>query len=225
MFCRKCGYQMSEGAAFCEKCGTKVSEENSKRPTYEQKPVICEKTESLAKIPKPIYKRVWFWVAIVFAILVLNLMLGDDGATSSGSGRQSKALTSSSKTLSATIEKIEILEPNGILEPSDGNEFVGLTVLIKNLSDEYTVLLLPSFNIYADGMPLDISLFAAALVDYSQLEPLDGEYSGGQQKRGILAYEVPKGWKEIVFEVDMNPFVRHGADENLRIIVTPKSVK
>ena len=69
--CKSCGKDVADTAKSCPGCG--------------------------AKVKKPIYKRVWFWVIIVFVVI---------GLASGGSGESSESSNSSNNSTEKQ-EKIE----------------------------------------------------------------------------------------------------------------------
>ena len=70
MFCKKCGTEMQESWKICPKCGN---------PREVQTETSTQKPDK-AKVHKPIYKRVWFWVLLVIALLmiIVNISGGKD---------------------------------------------------------------------------------------------------------------------------------------------------
>lgn len=67
MNCKKCGYEMSEDAAFCSKCGTPIEQ-----PTVEPE-VLTEQTETQAKAIRP---KISLWKVIRYAILAIAIIFG-----------------------------------------------------------------------------------------------------------------------------------------------------
>lgn len=60
MFCKNCGKELLDDAKFCPNCGAKIFEDS------ENKAFESPKKENTSAKKKPIYKRVWFWLLIVF---------------------------------------------------------------------------------------------------------------------------------------------------------------
>lgn len=76
MFCKSCGTQIAKSAKNCPSCG--------------------------AKNKKPIYKRVWFWLIIVFCVIGTSSFMGDSNNTSSIAEPTTSVTLTTSTTWSAT---------------------------------------------------------------------------------------------------------------------------
>lgn len=60
MYCRNCGVEINNSDTYCFNCGTKQNSViNNTKPIF-----ITEK-------PKSVFKKAWFWILIVAAILSL----------------------------------------------------------------------------------------------------------------------------------------------------------
>lgn len=97
MFCESCGSPVPDGAKFCTECGARISAEpawttvpqtaaapGGDAPVNEGASAIGYSTVSgYAWVPsdepsaarKPVYKRWWFWLAVVFAAVVIAALL------------------------------------------------------------------------------------------------------------------------------------------------------
>ena len=68
MFCKKCGKQLEDNWSVCPECGELVKESNV---------IDGGDKEKSKKIKKPIFKKWWFWVAII-ALASAILFSGED---------------------------------------------------------------------------------------------------------------------------------------------------
>ena len=60
MYCRNCGVQINDFDTYCFNCGAKQNVViNNSKPIF------------LSEKPKPVYKKGWFWVLIIVAIIAL----------------------------------------------------------------------------------------------------------------------------------------------------------
>lgn len=91
MYCKRCGSELPQDAAFCPKCGTKVStgEEISNEPPKQetiekiQKQPLAQKTNEQAqktsKPQVPLYKKWWFWLIVAWLSLgLISAIFGED---------------------------------------------------------------------------------------------------------------------------------------------------
>lgn len=94
MKCPMCGKEVMQGASFCDSCGSSMSQENNS-PTvpYMNSPVVHTNTHN----KKPVYKKWWFWVIIVLAIVVVS---GSFGSKDNKDNKENdkKSVTSTEKT-------------------------------------------------------------------------------------------------------------------------------
>lgn len=107
IYCKNCGTKLTDGAKFCVNCGAKTKQD---QPATVSKPTPSN--EKVAKKKKPIHKRWWFWVMIVFLVLALlptkevpekndiNTMSGD---TTSGTYETSSELIDDSSSIEREI--------------------------------------------------------------------------------------------------------------------------
>ncbi len=61
MYCPKCGADVG-GASYCPECGAKI--------TVEPSPGFGRDADRPPKRKKPLLKRWWFWVVVIFAVLI-----------------------------------------------------------------------------------------------------------------------------------------------------------
>lgn len=72
MLCGKCGKEINEDAKFCPYCGTAVGETPEEVQGDLTGNVLEEVSEDTGKKKKrPIYKRVWFWILVFLAAVVV----------------------------------------------------------------------------------------------------------------------------------------------------------
>ena len=70
MYCRHCGKQIADDAKFCPECGESTGAAPSASSSQERRVPTLEEP---VKKKKPIYKRVWFWILIIFLIIIVYL--------------------------------------------------------------------------------------------------------------------------------------------------------
>ncbi len=100
-----------------------------------------------------------------------------------------------------TIESFKKVKGTEYNKPDDGKEWVQIVLLVENTSDaEVTVSSMMMFDAYVDDMAMSEN-YSAQMVDES-IKSMDGTLAAGKKLRGQLAYEVPKGWKEIQIDLD-----------------------
>lgn len=123
--CKSCGKEVADTAKSCPGCG--------------------------AKVKKPIYKRVWFWVIIVFVVI---------GLASGGSGESSESSSSNNeKTQTTTKQEALVLEDGHTGAPDEYGIAYYIEGYIKNNSDKDYSYVQVEFTAYdAEGNILDSCL-------------------------------------------------------------------
>lgn len=71
MYCRKCGGIVQEDWKICPCCGNPLKEDGLQNELQSKEKIV--KSEKRMKRKKPIYKRVWFWILIVFVALGVSV--------------------------------------------------------------------------------------------------------------------------------------------------------
>lgn len=166
------------------------------------------------KDKKPIYKKVWFWVVIIFILIGVvsqNKSPQKIGETSNDSNSVSSApseakkeektefivgdiIASDGKEL--TVEKVERnwISDNQFIKPKDGKEFIKVSVKIENKSNgEISYNSMFDFKVEdADGSIESPDLISSSnIADYLNA----GQLAEGGKKSGSVVFEVPKGSK------------------------------
>lgn len=91
---------------------------------------------------------------------------------------------------------------NEFVKPEDGKIFVLCEFEIANNSkDDINVSSAMSFEAYCDGYSINQS-FTGLIADQSKPQ-LDGDVAAGKKMNGVIAYEVPAGYKEL--EIKFQP--------------------
>lgn len=211
MYCPKCGAEQSDSAKFCTECGASIS-----GATREQTTPSHEFPKPPAPKPKkPLYKRVWFWLLIVFVGIpllsgIINSMNDNDvGKESYSSSQRSQSApkkttfglneTAIFSTIKVTALEIKSSFGEEFFEPDPGNKFVGVKFEIENISDsDVAMSSLLLFDIYADDIKTDYSISAnIAFGDGT----LDGTIMPGKKMVGWMAVEVPTDIGKIEYQV------------------------
>ena len=102
------------------------------------------------------------------------------------------------KDVTVTLDSAEIIPTREHAEPDPGNEYVRLNWTITNNSDEnFKEWDFVVATGYADNQPVDSTV--AVMDDYLTTDLLAGQSATDQ-----TGFEVPVGFKKLVFEVDMD---------------------
>jgi hypothetical protein len=84
--CHDCGKEISDKAPACPNCGRPIAQ-NGNMPAQTPVPAKPPLTQKQINAMKPAYKKVWFWVVIVLAIIVFVSAMNSRGGTEpSGEG-------------------------------------------------------------------------------------------------------------------------------------------
>lgn len=202
MICKKCGNEVANDQLTCSHCGAALGE--NVQPQFQP--------QAPAKVKKPVYKKWWFWVLIVFAVIfIISLGSGDEEPTKEVNAGSTQAQTEAAETtfglnetavfsdLKMTATEIDESRGNEFNRPSDGNIFVGIKFTIENISDEEQfVSSLLLFESYADDVKSAYSISAEiAFPDGT----IDGNLAPGKKLVGWYALEAPEDWEEIELNV------------------------
>ncbi len=215
MKCSKCGAEF-EGQ-FCPECGTPASSQPSeKKPQKKKKGCL------------------WVGLIILGVIIVIGVTSQSfgkgfkDGMSASSASAQaaskavpssavsSKAVTAKEETsygigqpaaahgITMTLASVTESKGNEYNTPADGKVFLLCEFNIDNKSSkDLAISSIACFEAYADGYATDQSL--TGLIGEGSKQQLDGSVAAGKKMNGVIAYEVPKNWKEL--EIQVNPDV------------------
>lgn len=105
------------------------------------------------------------------------------------------------------IELVSVTENNGSTynTPADGNVFLLCEFEIDNQSSkDIAISSIASFEAYCDDYSINQSI--AGQLEAGNKNQLDGSVASGKKMNGVIAYEVPKDWKELELTVDPTVF-------------------
>ncbi len=164
---------------------------------------------------KPIFQKVWFWVAIVVVVFGVLAVVGakDDGpqkvGDSSSVSNDNSAQTSSpdantnapfavGDVVSIDNQEISVVSVernystgNSYITPDEGKEYVKVNLQIQNKSDDTK-----SFNAFnwqmenGDGV---IAGYTDAMLAQAKDGLGSGDLAAGGTKKGSIVFEVPEG--------------------------------
>lgn len=137
--CKACGGEIAASAKICPKCG--------------------------AKNKKPIYKRVWFWILIIFAVVIVAGSSGSNSSTDSGSkNNDNSAATDTNKA--EKKEKLEVVNGvDGITVEQDMFSMYFSGIIQNNTNKQYSYVQIEISLYDADG-----ALLGTALDNVNNLE-------------------------------------------------------
>lgn len=122
-----------------------------------------------------------------------------DKSTSYGIGQPATA-----NDVTMTLVSVKESKGSEYNKPADGKVFLLCEFNIDNKSTkDLAISSMASFEAYVDGYSTTQSI--AGLLEKGSKNQLDGNVASGKKMNGIIAYEVPKNWKEI--EIQLNPDV------------------
>ena len=118
MYCSYCGAKIMDGSAYCTECGADLAKphDSLEQPAPEPVPIatpapafaaqttpIKENKPPVQKVKKPVTKKWWFWVIVVFVGLCVIGALGGGNGDSGNGSKGSAAGTESNSTASAEV--------------------------------------------------------------------------------------------------------------------------
>lgn len=135
--------------------------------------------------------------------LDLNGMLG--GLTSMFSPDAEEAYspgeTAEVGDINATLTNVHISGKNEFYTPADGYEYVIIEFDFDNNSNEVlTLSTMLNFTTWCDGQMQSISLEALGTAMFAGKMQLDCAVESGESITGVIGYEVPEDWEEIIVE-------------------------
>lgn len=160
---------------------------------------------SKPKSKKPIFKKWWFWVIIVFIIIGVSssqsanknaTKVGENGSTSQNS-EQTKfkvgdVIAFDGKQITVTSVDRNYSTGNDYIKPSDGKEFIKVNVIIENKSDDKV-----SYNVFDWKVQDSNGAIESQTGNAIMANPSDnlgsGDLAKGGKKSGSIVFEVPSG--------------------------------
>ena len=140
--CKSCGNRIAKNAKVCPSCG--------------------------AKNRKPIFKRVWFWILIVFIIVIIGAVSGGSGDSSNGTNNadstssSENAAVKTEKTNSNSIGQYSLeIQSARLTQTYDGKPAVVVTYKYTNNSNDTPTAFYVAFDdeVYQNGVGLNESYF------------------------------------------------------------------
>ena len=168
---------------------------------------------------KPFYKRVWFWVVIVFFAIMI---FGGSGSEEEPTTKEEAATEETQKEdstlgedkvfkvgqtiqfnhIEMKVDEVKFLPNDDMNEASQGKQFVGVKVTIKNNSDEVLDYNPYDFKLNADGNRTDMDAMYTAENEYGNNTLNAGELEKGASVTGCMVGEANKNTKKL--ELDYN---------------------
>lgn len=200
---------------ICLDCAAKVKDTTKKCPICkgkkflevdeDDKEKIAEITESIKtkNMKAPTKKKGKGCLTAIVVLIVLSVL----GALISG-GENETVIYKVGEV--AVVDDVAIRfngistnQGNSFMKPASGNVYLFCDFTIQNNSSkEITVSSMMCFDAYVDGYSYNIDIGALSAKN-DQKNQLDGSVAPGKKITGIVAYEVPKGFKEV--EVRVKP--------------------
>lgn len=226
-FCPECGYNPAQAAAQPQQVQTPTQQP----PAWNQgtQPPQPQKKKSGCLLIGLIAVGI-----IVFLVVLGGVLSGKDkGANDNSASTYSSKIDDSSTPSSESSESInvssnepefyspgEVATSNGVnIElvsvtenngstyntPADGNVFLLCEFEIDNQSSkDIAISSIASFEAYCDDYSINQSI--AGQLEAGNKSQLDGSVASGKKMNGVIAYEVPKDWKELELTVDPTVF-------------------
>lgn len=162
---------------------------------------------SKPKSKKPIFKKWWFWVIVVFVIIGVSssqsdsndaTKVGEDNSSSQSaeveqtSFKVGDVIAFDGKQITVTSVDRNYSSGNDYIKPDDGKEFIKVNVLIENKSDDKV-----SYNSYdwkvQDSDGAIESQNGNAIMANSDDRLGSGDLAKDGKKSGSIIFEVPSG--------------------------------
>lgn len=217
-FCPECGYNSAQAAAQPQQVQTPTQQP----PAWNQgtQPPQPQKKKSGCLTIGLIVAAVLVVLFVVFSAIGRNASKPTGGTTSGSSqSESSESINVSSNepefyspgevatSNGVSIELVSVTENNGSTynTPADGNVFLLCEFEIDNQSSKDIVISsIISFEAYCDDYSINQSI--AGQLEAGNKSQLDGSVASGKKMNGVIAYEVPKDWKELELTIDPTAF-------------------
>lgn len=114
---------------------------------------------------------------------------------------------------SVQITLVNITESSGkdFVKPDDGNVFLICEFNIANNSDEdINISSMMNFEAYCDDYSLNQDILGLQAPEADGKNQLDGAVAAGKKMNGVIAYQVPSGYKTM--EINVSPDFWSGRD-------------
>lgn len=180
-------------------------------------------TDQKAQEKQPIYKKWWFWVIIVVVLIGIggagassnkDAQKVGEGESSESAGTGEKSENKENQTFKVgdvisiddrgiTVEKVQRNWSGEYSKPSDGKEYVMITVKIENKSDDKI-----SYNSSEWKMEDSEGAIESTKFVMNNDDALNyGDLAAGGKKSGTLVFEVPKGDQNLKVHYQPNMFI------------------
>ena len=177
MYCKECGKEIAEDVKFCSWCGKPVSDgvpsadtsaSVNSEPISGVYPTVPD--QPAAKIKKPLWKKVWFWlIVIILLLIVLGSVGGNDSDKEKVSDTANTGISADAQT--EPTDDAEITEKTEPAKKADyevgegtvrtrtdsiGTKWIAVAVPVKNTGNTALYLSSSSVDIEnADGTLAD----------------------------------------------------------------------
>lgn len=112
-----------------------------------------------------------------------------------------------------TLNSVAETEGTDIIKPEDGNTFVLCNFTIQNDSDaDLTISSAMCFEAYCDDTSVNLDIMGLSTDEAQQAGQLDGDVASGKSMSGVVAYQVPVGYKKLEVSVQPNVLDANTAD-------------
>ena len=188
--CKACSKEIASNAKSCPGCGAKVS--------------------------KPFYKKIWFWIVAVIIVAGIGGAGSDEPKVVSegdGSTTETSQIQENNPSKVKTFKIGDVVElddfritVNGIrtsngsqfIKPSEGNEYLYIDATVENISNEEQVV---SSVIMFKVVDQDGRAMNQSIVDDANGQ-LDGTIGSGRKISGEYVVEVPTGATGLELQFD-----------------------
>ena len=112
-----------------------------------------------------------------------------------------------------TLNSVTETAGTEIIKPEDWNTFLLCNFTIQNDSDtDLTISSAMCFEAYCDDTSVNLDIMGLSTDEAQQAGQLDGDVAVGKNMSGVVAYQVPSGYKKLEVSVQPNILDANTAD-------------
>lgn len=145
-------------------------------------------------------KLKWILLTLIVIIVALSFIGGEEEKPKKTSYKIGE--TATQNDIEITLKSVKTSRGEEYNKPDKNKIFMVCEFQIDNKSDhDIAISSELNFEAYIDDYSLNQDFMALSLDEFQEKNQIDGDLSAGKKMNGIIAYQVPKDWKQLEIKV------------------------